>query len=117
MSGLLDDLQQRGLLDDTLVIATGEFGRTPRVNDKSGRDHWPGCWSAIVAGAKTAGGKVIGRSDSIGSEPIDRPVHPSELAATLLDWCGVDGTAMSIEVDKHLLPLVPYSKLTDLWNG
>ena len=93
MSGLLDDLAQRGLLDDTLVIATGEFGRTPRVNDNMGRDHWPGCWSALVAGGKVCGGKIIGASDSTASEPIDRPVSPGEITATMLHWCGVDGAS------------------------
>lgn len=115
MSGLLDDLALRGLLDDTLVVATGEFGRTPRVNDAMGRDHWPGCWSALVAGGKVTGGTVIGASDSSASEPIDRPVDPGEITATLLNWCGVDGALESIEVDGHAFALVPQPPLSDLW--
>lgn len=116
LSGLLDDLCQRGLLDDTLVIATGEFGRTPQVNENMGRDHWPNCWSAIVAGGKISGGKIIGASDSSASEPIDRPVAPGEITATLLNWCGVDGSSQTIEVGGHTMSLVPHSPLTELWG-
>ena len=116
MSGLLDDLAQRGLLDDTLVVAAGEFGRTPHVNDNMGRDHWPSCWSALVAGGKVSGGKSIGSSDSYAAEPQDRPVDPGELAATLLNWCGVDGASQMIEVDGQPLPLVPHASISDLWG-
>jgi uncharacterized protein (DUF1501 family) len=116
MSGLLDDLAQRGLLDDTLVIATGEFGRTPQVNENMGRDHWPNCWSALVAGGKVGGGKIVGASDSQAAEPIDHPVSPGELTATLLNWCGVDGTAKTFPFKGQELPLVPYPPLTELWN-
>jgi uncharacterized protein (DUF1501 family) len=116
MSGLLDDLGQRGLLDDTLVIATGEFGRSPYINENVGRDHWPGCWSALVAGGRISGGTTIGASNATAAEPIDRPVAPGELTATLLNWCGVDGLSRTIEVDGQDLPLVPYSPLTELWS-
>ena len=116
MSGLLDDLAQRGLLDETLVVATGEFGRTPQVNENVGRDHWPGCWSALVAGGKIAGGKVIGASNATASEPIDRPVDPGELTATLLNWCGVDGAARSFEIGGQSLPLVPHAPIAELWG-
>jgi uncharacterized protein (DUF1501 family) len=115
LSGLLDDLAQRGLLDDTLVVATGEFGRTPHVNDNQGRDHWPGCWSAIVAGAKIGGGQILGASDSSASEPIERPVAPGELTATLLNWCGVDGASQMINAAGQDLALVPQTPLFDLW--
>jgi uncharacterized protein (DUF1501 family) len=116
MSGLIDDLTQRGLLDDTLVIATGEFGRTPQVNENIGRDHWTGCWSALVAGGRVPGGKVIGASDSAASTPIDRPIHPGELTATLLNWCGVDGSSQMIDVGNQSLAVVPHAPLLDLWN-
>ncbi len=116
MSGLLDDLSQRGLLDDTLVIATGEFGRTPRVNDNMGRDHWPDCWSGIVAGGKVSGGAIIGASDSSASAPVERPVAPGEITATLLNWCGVDGSLQTIEIGGHSMPLVPHAPLTELWG-
>jgi hypothetical protein len=115
LSGLLDDLAQRGLLDDTLVIATGEFGRTPQVNDRLGRDHWTSCWSTLVAGGRVTGGKVIGASDATASEPVDRPVAPGELTATLLDWCGANVAPLTVTMKKTELPLVPYEKLADLW--
>lgn len=116
LSGLLDDLAQRGLLDDTLVIATGEFGRTPRVNENSGRDHWTECWSALVAGGRVSGGLVIGASDSSASAPIDRPVSPGEITATMLHWCGVDGAAQAVDVGGQFVPLVPDSPIAELWS-
>jgi len=89
-SALLDDLAQRGLLESTLVVATGEFGRTPRLNASGGRDHWPGVWSAVLAGGGTQGGRVIGASDRLASSPSDRPVHPGELVATMYRSLGID---------------------------
>lgn len=94
-SALLDDLKQRGLLDDTLVIATGEFGRTPYLNENAGRDHWPTVWSALLAGGGIAGGQVIGGSDAHGAFAIDRPIHPGDLTATIYRSLGV-----SIESDE-----------------
>ncbi len=73
-TALLDDLKQRGMLDTTLVLAMGEFGRTPQLNPRGGRDHWPGVWSVLFAGAGVRGGQVVGASDRIGGEPKDRPV-------------------------------------------
>lgn len=116
LSGLLDDLAQRGLLDDTLVIATGEFGRTPSVNERLGRDHWTDCWSALVAGGKVTGGSVIGASDATASRPINRPVNPGELTATLLDWCGASVASMSVHIHKTDVPLVPCEKVAELWS-
>ena len=116
LAGLLDDLAQRGLLDDTLVIATGEFGRTPKVNDNQGRDHWPGCWSGVIAGGKLTGGAVLGASDATASEPMDRPVSPGELTATLVAWCGVDAAPLKTTIDKTELPLIPFAPLTELWG-
>ncbi|HEY3965939.1 MAG TPA: DUF1501 domain-containing protein [Planctomycetaceae bacterium] len=90
LSTLLDDLEQRGLLKETLVVAAGEFGRTPRINQQGGRDHWPGVWSALIAGGGIAGGQVLGASDARGMFPTERPVAPAELAATILHTLGVD---------------------------
>jgi len=87
---LLDDLTDRGMFDDTLVLAMGEFGRTPKINPRGGRDHWPGCWSILAAGGGIRGGQVIGSSDSIGAEPKDRPITPAEIAATVYATLGVD---------------------------
>jgi hypothetical protein len=89
-SALLDDLSQKGMLDSTLVVAQGEFGRTPHVNDRGGRDHWPGCWSILMAGGGLEGGQVIGSSDSLAAEPRDRPVHAREIFATILSALGRD---------------------------
>lgn len=88
-TALLSDLRERGLLDSTLVVATGEFGRTPRINPAGGRDHWTQCWSALVAGGGVRGGQVIGSSDAIAGEPKDRPVSPAELAATVYHSLGI----------------------------
>jgi hypothetical protein len=84
LSTLFDDLAQRGLLSETLVVVTTEFGRTPRVNRHGGRDHWTRVWSALVAGGGVTGGAVIGASDARGCEPIDHPVTPANLGATIL---------------------------------
>jgi hypothetical protein len=90
VSTLLDDLEQRGLLKETLVVAAGEFGRSPRVNPRGGRDHWPGVWSILLAGGGIAGGQVLGASDVRGMFPAERPVSPAELAATILHILGID---------------------------
>ncbi len=89
-SSLLEDLQQRGLLKETMVVATGEFGRTPKVNPAGGRDHWPQCWSMLMAGGPFKGGQVVGSSDEIGAYPKDHPVTPAMLAATVYKGLGID---------------------------
>jgi uncharacterized protein (DUF1501 family) len=92
-SALLEDLHQRGLLDSTLVIAAGEFGRTPRLNAHGGRDHWPGVWSVLVAGGGVRGGQVIGESDKYASEPTRQPVRAEDVAATVYHAFGIPGDA------------------------
>jgi hypothetical protein len=89
-SSLLEDLQQRGLLQNTLVLAMGEFGRTPKINPAGGRDHWPQCWSIVMAGGGIKGGQVVGASDEIGAAPQDHPVNPAEVAATVYHLLGID---------------------------
>jgi hypothetical protein len=88
---LLDDLQQRGLLQDTLVVLVGEFGRTPKVstNGAPGREHWPTCYSALIAGGGIRGGAVYGASDRIGAYVQDHPVTPEDFGATLFHALGV----------------------------
>ena len=83
-SALIEDLFQRGLLENTLVTNLAEFGRTPRVNPAGGRDHWPHCWTVYFAGGGVQGGRVVGKSDEIGAYPVERPVKPSEIVATSL---------------------------------
>jgi hypothetical protein len=89
-AALIGDLNDRGLLDETLVIAMGEFGRTPKLNSRGGRDHWPRVFSAVLAGGGVKGGQVIGASDRVGESPADRPVTPSDLARTIYSLLGVD---------------------------
>jgi hypothetical protein len=92
VSALLEDLHQRGLLDSTLVVLAGEFGRTPRISRGAsaiGRDHWPRCYSAMLAGAGVRGGAVYGRSDRQAAYVMDRPVVPEDFAATLLHALGI----------------------------
>jgi hypothetical protein len=88
-SALVDDLDQRGLLDDTLVLATAEFGRTPRVNTQAGRDHWPWVYSVAMAGGGTRRGVVYGASDGIAAYPTAQPHDPRDLAATVYHLLGV----------------------------
>jgi hypothetical protein len=88
-SALIEDLERRGLLATTLVIAVGEFGRTPKINDKAGRDHWEHCYSALVAGGGVRGGRVIGTSDRTASHPIERPLTPADLIATVQQAVGI----------------------------
>jgi len=87
---LLDDLSERGLLDETLVIWMGDFGRTPVINKDAGRDHWPQCYSMVLAGGGIRGGQVIGESDKTGAYPFVRPVTPADIHATVFAALGYD---------------------------
>lgn len=89
LSALLDDLQTRGLLDETLVVTMGEFGRTPRVNANGGRDHWGNCASVVFAGGGVKGGQVVGASDRIGAYPISDPYGPPDTIATIYHAMGL----------------------------
>ena len=98
LSGLLTDLDNKGLLDETLVVAVGEFGRSPQKglstsgnnNSADGRDHWPYCYTALLAGAGIGRGQVYGKSDKTGSAPLEDPVHPTQLLATVYHAFGID---------------------------
>jgi len=90
LSALLEDLKQRGLMNSTLVCVVGEFGRTPTINRHGGRDHWPYCFSALLAGAGIRGGVVVGASDARAAYPVARPVKPVDFAATIYHLLGVD---------------------------
>ncbi|MCS5616670.1 MAG: DUF1501 domain-containing protein, partial [Pirellulales bacterium] len=89
-AALIRDLERRGMLDDTLVIWMGEFGRTPQVNPRGGRDHFPRSFNAVLAGGGIAGGAVIGRTDQAGVEVADRPVTVPDLFATFCASLGID---------------------------
>jgi hypothetical protein len=89
-SALLEDLRKRGMLETTMVLAFGEFGRTPKINPAGGRDHHPACWTVLFAGGALKGGRVVGSSDEIGHAPKDRPVSTAEIAATVYHGLGID---------------------------
>jgi hypothetical protein len=89
-SALIEDLESRGLLETTLVVQMGEFGRTPKINNNAGRDHWPDCYTVTLAGGGIRGGQVHGASDKIGAYPDRDPVSPADLAATIFWRFGID---------------------------
>jgi hypothetical protein len=102
LSSLIEDLDSRGMLNDTLVVAIGEFGRSPRMgvstsgnsNSPDGRDHWPYCYTALVAGAGIRRGVVYGKSDAQASSPIENPVHPTEILATIYHALGINPSTL-----------------------
>jgi hypothetical protein len=104
---LLNDLQDRGLLDDTLVLWMGEFGRTPKINGSISRDHWPKCYTALMAGGGVQGGAVYGASDKYGAVPDRDPVSIGDLAATLYYALGIDH---NLEVHDNLNRPLPLAK-------
>ena len=99
---MIEDLDQRDLLEKTLVVAVGEFGRSPRKglstsgndNDTGSRDHWPYCFTSVIAGAGVKRGYVYGRSDETGSAPVENPVHPTDLLATIYHAVGIKADTM-----------------------
>jgi hypothetical protein len=93
LSALVEDLDQRGLLETTLVVVMGEFGRTPKINGEGGRDHWPHCYTVLMAGGGVTGGAVYGTSDRVGAYPAIDPVTPGDLAATIFWRFGLDPAA------------------------
>lgn len=105
-SRLIEDLEDRGLLKTTIVVAAGEFGRSPRINPHGGRDHHAGVWSLLLAGGPFGGGKVIGASDASGAEPNDRPVRAPEVVATLYKALGIPPHTIIPGVDGRPTPLI-----------
>jgi uncharacterized protein (DUF1501 family) len=87
---LFKDLDSRGLLQNTLVLLTGEFGRTPKINDSAGRDHWSRCFTVALAGAGIKGGRVLGKSDKWAMDPAEDPYGPEDLCATVYNRMGID---------------------------
>jgi hypothetical protein len=90
LAALLSDLSDRGLLDETVVVVTSEFGRTPKINNTAGRDHWPRVFSTLIAGGGVKNGQIYGTSDSLGGEVDENPVSPSDLSATIFSLLGID---------------------------
>jgi Protein of unknown function (DUF1501) len=105
-TALIDDLEQRGRLATTLVVAAGEFGRAPRLNASGGRDHWPGVWSVVLAGGGVRGGQVVGASDAHAAAPADRPVTPRDLLATMYHSLGIEARQSISRPDGESCPLV-----------
>jgi uncharacterized protein (DUF1501 family) len=114
-TALLDDLEQRGMLDSTLVVAMGEFGRTPLLNARGGRDHWPGVWSVLLAGGGIQGGQVVGSSDRLAAEPKERPTTPAEVAATVYHALGIDPSTPLDGPEGRPLPLVEAAPVRELF--
>ena len=121
-SALLDDLDQRGLLDETLVIWTGEFGRTPKIGQRNsdagagrdGRDHWPNCFTSVMAGGGIRGGQVYGASDQHAAYPALNPVNPIDLAATVYDLMGVPPNLELTDIEGRPFVICPGNPIQDL---
>ena len=105
LSTLLDDLSDRGMLNDTLVVTMGEFGRTPRINGNAGRDHWGPCGSVLFAGGPFAGGTIVGASDATAAYPVSRPVAPDDVTATILHALGMNPEQLMYDRLNRPLPL------------
>jgi uncharacterized protein (DUF1501 family) len=116
-TALLEDLYERGMLENTLVVAMGEFGRTPLLNPRGGRDHWPGCWTVLFAGGGIRGGRVVGASDATGAEPKDRPVTPAEVAATVYRALSIDPATCLRGPEGRPLRLVEAAAVEELFRG
>jgi Protein of unknown function (DUF1501) len=108
-SGLLIDLDRRGLLDETLVVLLSEHGRTPRLASVQGggRDHWSRCYSVVMAGGGVARGCVLGKSDKIASDPLERRVSPKDILATIYHLLGIDPASMFFDQQGRPMPLIP----------
>jgi len=121
-SALLDDLSERGMLDETLIVWTGEFGRTPRVGQRNsdagagrdGRDHWPGCFTSVLAGGGVRGGHVYGSSDRHAAYPASNPVAPVDLVATAYHLLGVDPHLTLPDAQGRPLTICPGTPIRDL---
>jgi uncharacterized protein (DUF1501 family) len=124
LSALVEDLDARGMLKDTLVLAYGEFGRSPRMgvstsgngNAPDGRDHWPYCYTALITGAGVGQGKLYGKSDAHGSAPVENPVHPIELLATIYHGLGIDPATEVLNDLNQPRPLVDAKPVLGLFT-
>jgi hypothetical protein len=105
-AALLDDLERSGRLESTLVVAAGEFGRTPRISANGGRDHWPGVWTVAMAGGGIRGGQAVGSSDEHAAAPADRPVTLPDLLATIYRGLGIDPRSCVMTADGRSIRLV-----------
>ena len=108
MSALLDDLDDRGLLQHTLVITFAEMGRTPTINNMRGRDHWGKCWSAALSGCGIQRGVVYGKTNADGTDVAENPVSAAQFFATVLNALGIDHQKPYTAPDGRPVPLTPY---------
>ncbi|MCH2125494.1 MAG: DUF1501 domain-containing protein [Pirellulaceae bacterium] len=115
-SALLEDLSERGLLDETLVVWTGEFGRTPKINKKAGRDHWGNVYSTLLAGGGIRGGQVYGASDQIAGEPVDNPVHTADFVSTIYHALGYTSGTLVEDMGGRPRPLVEGKPIQALFS-
>jgi Protein of unknown function (DUF1501) len=111
LATLLRDLEQRGMLADTLVVCMGEFGRTPKLNKDAGRDHWAGAGSMLFAGAGVQPGNVIGATDKLGAYPTRRPVGPADVAYTVFDSLGIDPRKQLVAPDGRPIEILDQGEL------
>ncbi|WP_425398475.1 DUF1501 domain-containing protein [Aeoliella sp.] len=124
LTALIEDLDERGMLEETLVVAVGEFGRSPQRgvstsgnnNSDDGRDHWPYCYTAVMAGAGSKRGYVHGKSDATGSAPVEDPVHPTELLASIYHSFGIDPETTVLNHLKQPRELVKAKAVTSLFS-
>ncbi len=113
LSTLLRDLSERGLLDTTLVVVTGEFGRTPRINKDAGRDHWGPAFTVALAGGGIKGGRVIGKTDARAERPADDPHGPEDLSATICHLMGIDPKDEFLTPDGRPVAIVNNGRVID----
>ncbi|MDX2037404.1 MAG: DUF1501 domain-containing protein [Isosphaeraceae bacterium] len=115
LSALIEDLDSRGLLDSTMIVWTGEFGRSPKINGDAGRDHWPQCYTVLMAGGGLKRGHLHGASDAQGAYPKDDPVTPDDLSATMFSALGIDpGIELRDQLDRPI-PISYGSPIKDLF--
>jgi uncharacterized protein DUF1501 len=110
----LEDMDERGLLKDTLVVWMGEFGRTPRINENASRDHWPDCYTVLLAGGGVKRGFVYGASDKNGAYPAENPVRPDDLAATMFHLLGIDSHTHVYGVGNRPVPIADGNPIMDV---
>ena len=111
---LLTELDERGLLDTTLVVWMGEFGRTPKINAKAGRDHWPSCYSVVLAGGGVKRGYIHGASDKFAMYPARDPVKLDDLAATIYYLLGIDPQTEVHDTQNRPLPIAKGNPVMDI---
>ena len=116
LSALLEDMSDRGMLDETLIYITGEFGRTPKINKKQGRDHWGACYSTLLAGGGIRGGQVYGASDRDAAYPADKPTSPEDLLATMYYALGISPETEIFDAVSRPFPVSRGRPLTSLFG-